>query len=64
MLCARCDQPIRPGQSYTTYDHHSASAGGATIHMHSHCPRSPHQAVQEPPLVLPAPEPRSRPRRR
>lgn len=35
MICGKCDQPIRPGQAYTSHDIHSASGAGTTIHRHA-----------------------------
>jgi hypothetical protein len=42
MICARCDEPIRPGEEYTTEVIAGASAGGADVHMHKRlCARPP-----------------------
>lgn len=38
MICRRCDQPIRPGEDYTSLDKISNSAGGITVHWHKECP--------------------------
>lgn len=46
MMCARCDQPIRPGQAYETYDIPSPSAFGATVYLHKKlCVRPPTQTA-------------------
>ncbi|MFC5800086.1 hypothetical protein [Streptomyces formicae] len=38
MICTRCQQAIRPGDAYRTFDIDSASGAGATIHQHVKCP--------------------------
>ena len=48
MICARCDQPIKPGQGYETAAKFSPSTGGATIYLHKGwCKKTPHQSIQE-----------------
>lgn len=66
MLCGRCGWPIKAGQSFTTYEHDSASAAGVTFYFHPYaCRRAPHQGTQDQPVVLStAPAPRARKRRR
>jgi hypothetical protein len=34
MICARCDQPIRPGQKYDTIVPDSMSGARPTLHVH------------------------------
>jgi hypothetical protein len=42
MICARCDQPIRKGEKYTTEPVGGGSGAGADIHLHDPlCPRPP-----------------------
>lgn len=41
MICAKCDQAIRPGQQYEKRDIHSASASGTVVHFHVVCPERP-----------------------
>jgi hypothetical protein len=44
MLCARCDEPIRPDETPRPVDHHSPSAGGSTVYVHDYlCKRAPRQ---------------------
>lgn len=58
MLCGSCGGPIRDGEPYTTYEHHSASAGGDTVHFHAYrCRRAPHQGTQDWPIAVASPEP-------
>lgn len=47
MICGRCDEPIRPGQQYST--HEGASSAGATDHQHLVlCKKTPIQTTQDP----------------
>ncbi len=42
MICARCGQPIKPGEEYDTEIIPGASAAGADIHLHKRlCKRPP-----------------------
>jgi len=41
MICARCQQPIRPGEDYETDGKFSSSGAGATIERHKVCPPKP-----------------------
>ncbi|MGW0996414.1 hypothetical protein [Streptomyces sp. NPDC002520] len=34
MICARCNEPICPGERYVTIDHISPSGPGATVRIH------------------------------
>lgn len=34
MFCARCDQPILPGEESRPVDHHAASGPGTTVYVH------------------------------
>jgi hypothetical protein len=44
VICARCDQPIQPGERYVQVDNPGASAAGATLHIHAdRCVPVPHQ---------------------
>lgn len=46
-FCGRCDEPIRPGEQYTTHDILSPSAGGATVYRHVElCKKVPIQTTQ------------------
>jgi hypothetical protein len=48
MICGRCDQPIRPGEEYSTHDMPSSSAAGITIYRHvDRCKRVPIQTTQD-----------------
>lgn len=38
MICGKCDQTIRDGEQYTTYDIPAASGPGVTVHWHVLCP--------------------------
>ena len=38
MICARCQQPILPGQDYEERAKFSDSAAGATFQVHKACP--------------------------
>lgn len=51
MICAKCDQPIRPGQEYDAHDKTSASAAGITIR------RTPRLPAETPPVALLKPLP-------
>ncbi|MFF3326097.1 hypothetical protein [Streptomyces sp. NPDC002889] len=42
MICARCQQPIHPGEEYVELDKFSASGAGANLVVHeADCPRPP-----------------------
>ncbi|MFD5031972.1 hypothetical protein ACFWM0_16375 [Streptomyces sp. NPDC058405] len=41
MICARCDQPIRPGEPYTTQVEHGGSGAAPDTHAHDACPQPP-----------------------
>ena len=44
MICARCDQPIRPGQKTETVPKDSASGAGGTVTLHAKlCKKAPTQ---------------------
>ncbi|WP_328436846.1 hypothetical protein OHA71_06280 [Streptomyces sp. NBC_00444] len=46
MMCARCDQPIKPGQPYETHDIPRPTGAGATVFLHKRlCPRPPTQTA-------------------
>jgi hypothetical protein len=48
MICARCDQPILPGQPSTTFPVDSASAAGADVVVHAElCPMPAHQTAPQ-----------------
>lgn len=38
VICARCQQPILPGEDYEALDKFSDSAAGVTLHVHKTCP--------------------------
>ncbi|WP_455356879.1 hypothetical protein [Streptomyces sp. SYSU K217416] len=38
MICGKCDQPIKPGEPYRSYDIDRASGAGLTIRQHRVCP--------------------------
>ncbi|WP_329528467.1 hypothetical protein [Streptomyces sp. NBC_01462] len=49
MICGRCDEPIRPGQQYSTHVIEGASPAGATTHRHLVlCKKTPIQTTQDP----------------
>ncbi|MFD3929515.1 hypothetical protein [Streptomyces sp. NPDC058614] len=61
-ICARCDEPIGPGEGAESFIHDSASAGGDTVHVHKTlCVRPERQTAPESFRFL---SPRSRPSRR
>jgi hypothetical protein len=46
MICARCDQPILPGQRSQTYPVDSGSAAGADVTVHAElCEMPDHQTA-------------------
>ncbi|GAA4999425.1 hypothetical protein [Streptomyces siamensis] len=48
MICARCDQPILPGQPSTTYPVDSGSAAGADVTVHAElCDMPDHQTAPQ-----------------
>lgn len=48
MICARCDQPILPGQASRTYPVDSASAAGADVTVHADlCEMPAHQTAPQ-----------------
>jgi hypothetical protein len=65
MMCDRCSQPIRPGQSYDKWTPDVGSGAAATVTLHrGGCRPTQRQRAPEPPVVLDAQIPRSRQRRR
>ncbi|MFJ8364014.1 hypothetical protein [Streptomyces sp. NPDC093984] len=49
MRCARCDELIREGEQYTTYDNPGASFAGSTVYRHATpCPRVQTQTAPKP----------------
>lgn len=38
MICARCQQPIRPGEEYDRTPMHGASGGQPDVIRHLRCP--------------------------
>ena len=45
-ICARCDEPILPGQAYDTEAIDSPSVGGASVDLHKElCIQPPHQTA-------------------
>jgi hypothetical protein len=44
MMCARCDEPIRPGEQSTTYPVFGESGAAPSVELHDVCP------VQPPPV--------------
>lgn len=48
MICARCDEPILPGQSSTTFPVDSASAAAADVTVHAElCDMPGHQTAPD-----------------
>lgn len=48
MICARCDQPILPGQKSVPYDIPSPSGPGTTVYLHKElCVQVDAQRTQE-----------------
>jgi hypothetical protein len=48
MICARCDQPILPGQASQTYPVDSGSTAGADVTVHADlCPMPAHQTAPQ-----------------
>lgn len=48
MICARCDETIRPGQDYDAEPIHAGSGPGETAYLHrGHCVRVPIQTAPE-----------------
>lgn len=41
MTCARCQQPILPGEDYKVIDKFATSGAGPTMHVHRECPDRP-----------------------
>lgn len=41
MICAKCQQPIKPDEEFDAVAVHSPSAAGSTIHLHKACPPKP-----------------------
>ncbi|WP_267905276.1 hypothetical protein [Streptomyces marianii] len=41
MICAQCNQGIRPGEQYETRDIDGESGAGTTLHFHIVCPGKP-----------------------
>ncbi|MEV6696196.1 hypothetical protein AB0M68_03410 [Streptomyces sp. NPDC051453] len=41
MICAKCQQPIKPDEEFDTVTVHSASAAGSSVHRHKVCPPKP-----------------------
>ncbi|WP_302061491.1 hypothetical protein [Streptomyces sp. A3M-1-3] len=39
MICGKCDQPIKQGEAYRSYDVDRASGPGSTVHQHTACPK-------------------------
>jgi hypothetical protein len=50
MICARCDERIKPGQNYVTRDIETGSAAAPTVYLHAWC----RQAAVTQPLRYPA----------
>jgi hypothetical protein len=49
MICARCDEPIPPGQEQPV-DKFSTSGAGLVLHVHTKlCPQTPTQTAPESP---------------
>ncbi|MFC9847808.1 hypothetical protein ACFWFF_01660 [Streptomyces sp. NPDC060223] len=47
-ICARCDEPIGPGEAAESFVHDSASAGGDSVTVHQElCARPERQTAPE-----------------
>ncbi|MFF2475050.1 hypothetical protein [Streptomyces sp. NPDC058066] len=44
MICAKCDQAIKPGEAYTKVEMPGASRAPATVHLHEICPPKPRRS--------------------
>lgn len=48
MICGRCDEPIRDGEKYTTYDVIPPTGPGMVVHWHAAwCKPVPIQTTQD-----------------